>query len=156
MMEDDRAEQIENEYGMPPGRLMYHFYHEKGMSMGDISQQMTADLGEDVPRETVRYWLQRSGIKTRSRTLTDIQRVLIMAYLSAGVGLDRTASKADCGRATVQRYRKEIESTGKPVDLEQELSTREWDILCDIIEGDISRGTDNASESTSNRATDSV
>lgn len=155
MMQEDRADRIEDVYGMPPGRLMYHFYHERGMSMGEISQTMTDEMEEDVPRETVRYWLQRAGVKTRSRTLTDIQRVLIMAYLSAGVGIDSTASKTDCGRATVHRYRKEIESTGKPVDLAQELSTREWDILCDIIDEDIARAN-TPTESTSNCATDST
>lgn len=156
MMEDDRAEDIEEEYGMPPGRLMYCFYQERDMSQHEISEKLTEDLGEKVPRETVRYWLQRAGIKMRSRTLTDIQRVLIMAYLSSGMGLDSTATKAQCGRATVQRYRKEIKGSGKPVDLEQDLSTKDWEILCDIIEADLGGCVNTPSESTSNCAADST
>lgn len=111
MMEDERAERLEAEYGMPPGRLMYHFYRERDMSAGDIAAEL------DESRYTVQYWLTKAGIEMRSRRLTDVQRVLIMAYMDAGLGDKAIASRVDCGFHTVRRYRKEIESTGEPVDL---------------------------------------
>lgn len=143
MIEESTREEIEAEYGMPVGRLMYHFYHEKEMSAGEIADE----LGE--ARSTVKYWLQHSGIKMRSRTLTDVQRILIIAYLNAGLGNAAISSKADCGKMSVYRYRKEVESAGQPVDIEQDLSPTEFELLCDLI------GETAVDESTSNCATDS-
>lgn len=155
MMEDDRAELIEDTYGMPPGRVMYHLYWERDMSAAEIANEITSTTGESVHRNTVKYWLQNAGVKMRSRTLTDVQRILIMAYLSAGLGVDATSDKADCGRMTVHRYRKEIKTTGSPVDLNTELSTREYEILCGIIRDDIMDDSDKPTESTSDCAVDS-
>lgn len=126
--DDDKRAAIEEEYEMPIGRLMYHFYHECEMSAGDIGDE----LGE--PRMTVVYWLQQSGIKMRSRTLSDVQRVLIMAYIDAGLGDGAIANRVDCGEMTVNRYRKEIISSGEPVDLEEWNAVGDVDVLQNVVE----------------------
>lgn len=148
MMQEERAAKIEEAYGMPPGRLMYHFYHEENMSQYEIAEEM------DEPRETVRYWLQRSGVKMRDRTLTDVQKLMIMTYLSAGLGTGSAAKKANCGKTSVIRYRDELQAAKKPVDVDLDLSTGDWDVLCQIIEEDIVTES-SSSESTSNCAVES-
>lgn len=127
-MEDTKREELEEEYEMPPGRLMYHLYVEEGMSSYDIAEEL------EEKRETVRYWLQQSGVKMRSRTLSDVQRILILAYIDAGLGGDAIASRLGCGRATVNRYRKELEQTGEPVDLDGWITAEEYNLLCGIVE----------------------
>lgn len=127
MMDDETAERIEAEYGMPPGRLMYHFYVEEEMSSGEIADEM------DESRHTVKHWLQQAGIKMRSRTLTDIQRILIIVCLASGMGDAATGRKVGCGRSTVRRYRKDLESTGEPVDLSLGLEPRDRDLIFNLV-----------------------
>lgn len=127
MMSDDRADEIEAEYGMPPGRLMYHFYREEDMSSGEIAEEL------DESRNTVKNWLQKSGVKMRSRTLTDVQRIIIIACLASGMGDGSTARQADCGKSTVTRYRKDLESEGEPVDLHTELDPRDRELIFELV-----------------------
>lgn len=127
MMENEMREQLEAQYEMPIGRLMYHFYWEEDMSAGAIGQEVEA------PRQTVVYWLQQSGIKMRSRTLSDIQKLLMVAYIDAGMGDRAIASKLGCGRMTVKRYRNDMIVSGRPVDLERPLTPDDNDILAGII-----------------------
>jgi transposase-like protein len=135
MMRDEKAKEIEEEHGLPPGRLMYKLYIEEGKSAGEISNQ----LGE--PRSTVKYWLKQAGIKMRSNTLSDVQRIMIIAYLSAGMGRGATAQRVGCGTMTVARYRKELESTQEPVDFNSLLSADDHELLCDVIADAIDRHT---------------
>lgn len=128
MMEPEMRDRLEEEYGMPIGRLMYHFYWEEGMSAGAIGEKVGA------PRQTVIYWLQQSGIKMRSRTLSDVKKLLMVAYLDAGVGDRAIASKLNCGHMTVNRYRSEMLDSGEPVDLGRPLTPDDREILHDIIE----------------------
>lgn len=126
-MESEMREQLESEYEMPVGRLMYHLYWEEEMSAGEIGNEV------DAPRSTVVYWLQQSGIKMRSRTLSDVQKLLMVGYIDAGLGDRAIAGKLDCGVMTVRRYRRDMRASGRPIDLEIEVTPDEHQLLCDII-----------------------
>lgn len=134
MMESEMRDRLEDEYDMPVGRLMYHFYWEREMSAGDISNEL------DVPRQTVVYWLQQSGIRMRSRSLSDTQKVLMIAYLDAGLGDRAIGSRLGCGHATVRRYRDDMIATGQPVDLEAAPTPDDVNTLRDIITEHITEG----------------
>ena len=141
--DDDKRKSLHNEYGMPVGRLMYHLYHEKGMSLGEIADEV------DESRSTVQYWLQQSGVRMRSRTLSDVQRILIMAYIDAGYGDGSIAARVDCGKMTVNRYRKEMESSGEPVDLNGWISQSDTEILSRIIADGIANTPQQEEQSSS-------
>lgn len=134
MMSDEKREILEDEYGMPVERLMYHFYWEREMSSGDIANEIAQidGLGE-IYRSNVRYWLQKAGIKMRSRTLSDVQRLLIIAYVDAGLGDGSVANRVECGQATVNRYRKEMLATGVPADIDMDLQPSDRDLLESMI-----------------------
>lgn len=130
MMRDEQRERLEDEYGMPAERLLYHLYIERGLSASEIATEL------DVKhRNTVKYWLRQCGIKLRSRSISDVQRVLMMAYLDAGLGNGSIAARVGCSKMTVSRYRNELETTREPIDLsELELSASDFDVLDGIIE----------------------
>lgn len=134
MISEDKRETLEDEYGMPVERLMYHFYWEREMSSGDIANELAEIDGLDtVYRSNVRYWLQKAGIKMRTRTLSDVQRIMIIAYIDAGYGDGSIANRVDCGHMTVNRYRKEIEAAGGPADISMSLSPSDQEILEGIV-----------------------
>lgn len=128
MIGDEKRTEIEEEYGMPVERLMYYFYQECDMSKGDIADE----LGE--PRSTVQYWLRKSGVEMRTRQLTDVQRILIMAYFDAGLGDGSIAHRVGCGQSTVNRYRKEVKYNRMPAELDSWISSEDHELLCDIID----------------------
>lgn len=128
MISDKKRDELEEEYEMPVERLMFHLYHECDMSAGDIADE----LGE--PHSTVKDWLRRSGIQLRTRRLSDIQRILIMAYFDAGFGDGSISHRVGCGRATVNRYRNQIEEEGRPTDLDSWVSSDDYELLMGIVD----------------------
>ena len=150
MMDSETRELVEDAYGMPAERLMYHLYWEREMSSGEIANEIAGIDGIDgVYRSNVRYWLQKCGIKMRSRTLSDVQRLLIIAYIDAGLGDGSVATKTDCGQATVNRYRKDLVASGGPTDLEMELQPTDRELL----EGKIRAWGSNKSTDTNSQVT---
>lgn len=141
MIGNDKREAIEAEYGMPVERLMYHFYQECGMSAGEIAAELdgidtTADNADahNVHRNTVKYWLRQSGIEMRTRQLSDVQRILMLAYFDAGLGDGSIAHRIECGQATVNRYRKDIEAEREPADLDSWISAGDYELLTRIVD----------------------
>lgn len=128
MMEEAMREKLEEEYDMPVGRLMYHFYWERDMSAGQIGAEVGA------PRQTVVYWLQQAGIQMRSKSLSDIQKVLLMAYIDAGLGDGAISRRIGCGKNTVRRYRHDMAATRDPIDLEENVRPDDYAILENIVD----------------------
>lgn len=134
MINGDKREVLEEEYGMPVERLMYHFYQEQGMSAGDIAAEISPLFDQSVHRNTVKYWLRQSGIEMRTRQLSDVQRVLMLAYFDAGLGAGAIAKRVGCGRMTVKRYREEIEAERQPADMDSWVSSDDYGLLIDIVD----------------------
>lgn len=134
MISEDKREQLEDEYGMPVERLMYHLYQEQEMSAAEITAELDEVLEGGTHRNTVKYWLRQSGIEMRSRQLSDVQRILMLAYFDAGFGLGSIAARLDCGEETVKRYRKEIEAELEPADMDSWMSAEDYSLLVDIVD----------------------
>lgn len=139
MMSEETRERLVDRYGMPPGRLMYHFYVEREMSAGDIADEL------DESRDTVKYWLSQSGIEMRSRKLSDVQRLLIMAYIDAGIGDKAISRRVRCGPVTVKRYRQDMRESLEPIGLNGWISSEDMDILESIIEDAFPEGKQSSS-----------
>ncbi len=134
MIGAEKRKAIEAKYDMPVERLMYKFYQEHEMSAGEIADELDGVGDFRVHRNTVKYWLRQSGIEMRTRQLTDVQRVLMLAYFDSGVGDGGIARRLKCGKSTVRRYRRDIEAEHEPSDFDSWISSDDYKLLVEIVD----------------------
>lgn len=139
MKPTDLQRDIEEEWDKPITDVLAELYVERGLSQTEVANEL------DVPRPTVQVWLQDSPVEMRSRTLSDVQRLSIMALLSSSLGVRAIADRADCHPVTVRRYRQDIVESGDPVDLDMTLSEQDRARLMAMVErGKAIRGSADA------------
>ena len=128
MKKTPRIQRLEAAFDQPIGALLRDLYEAEGYSQHEVADHLTAALPDDeeVPRTTLAYWFREYGVDMRSRTLSDVQRIVIMALLP--YCRNRTiADRAGCHRSTVEEYRREITRTGAPVDLSGDIPLTDRD-----------------------------
>lgn len=122
MRKTDQQRQIEAIYEQDIGELLREKYEDESYTQHELAEEL------DVPRSSLQYWLREYGIEIRSRSLSDVQRITVMALLPY-LSNSRIADRVGCSRQTVARYRREIRQTGDPINVSCDLTHRDRKVL---------------------------
>lgn len=122
MRKTDQQRQIEALYDDDIRTLLVRKYEDEGYSQHELADEL------DVNRTTLQYWLREHGVEIRSRALSDVQRITVMALLPY-LSNSRIADRVNCSYQTVKRYRREIRQTGSPVEVSCDLTRQDRAVL---------------------------